>query len=248
MSPDDATPSPALRPVAGAGALLLAQGFGLLARVRRGKPIHPRGTVLGATLRRSGTRRRWGSTWLDEPGEDTGLVRFSRSVGLPPRVPDVLGLAVRFSDAAGTHDLLLATTGLGRATRFLLVPRLRPAESAYTCLLPYRAPVGPVVLAAVPEASSASHLRLRLLAAAPTGPWEPFGELEVALGEGGPGPGGMPGHDAPVAFDPVLHPLPGLVLPPFLGTLREGAYAGARRGRGEGALDVRAQVTPASER
>ena len=62
------------------------------ALLRHGKPLHPAGTVYDALLRRTGTARRWGSAWLDEMGEDRGLVRLSRAVGLPAAVPDILGL------------------------------------------------------------------------------------------------------------------------------------------------------------
>jgi hypothetical protein len=55
---------------------------------------------------------RWGVPWLDDPGTDVGIVRFSRAAGLPAPVPDVLGLALRLGAAGRQHDLLLATTGM----------------------------------------------------------------------------------------------------------------------------------------
>lgn len=222
---------PTLLPRAiGAG---LAPGFALAARVRRGKPLHPRGVVLDARVHRHGARQRWGSPFLDEPGTDPAIVRFSASVGLPAPLPDVLGLALRFADDAGTHDLLLATTGLGRIGRYLLIPRRDAAGSAYSCLMPYRAPDGTLVLiAAVPAGGRRQRPgdpRFTLLAATPRGPWHPFADLEVA-GWPGTEDGGDAG-DADVAFDPVRHPLPGLAVPPALAALREPSYAAARRGR-----------------
>jgi hypothetical protein len=48
-------------------------------------------------------------------------VRQSRAVGLPSPAPDIFGLAVRVPTEGGRHgDLLFATTGLGRITRFTL--------------------------------------------------------------------------------------------------------------------------------
>lgn len=203
----------------------MAPGSALVARWRRGKPLHPHGVVLDATVHRRGSRRAWGAPWLDEPGTDPALVRFSRAVGLPRPLPDVLGLALRFATDGGTHDLLLATTGLGRATRFVLVPRRRPDRAPYTSLVPYRSARCLVLLAAVPGAARPGGDRtFALHAAAPARPWEPFADLVVH---------GWPGeHDDPVAFDPVRHPLPGLAVPAAVAGLRGPAYAAARRGRG----------------
>ena len=48
-------------------------------------------------------------------------------------------------------DLLFATTGLGRLTRFTLTPARTSGSRPMTTLLPYRTPAGPVVLSAVLE-------------------------------------------------------------------------------------------------
>jgi len=205
-----------------AGAVLAAVS-GRVARLRGAKPVHPRGSVVRATLRRTGAARPWGSPWLDEPGEDAAVVRLSRSIGLPAPLPDVLGLALRTTGADGDHDLLLSTTGSGRLTRFLLAPRRSAAGARYGSVLPARSPRGLVVLAAVPVAGGGGA-RLRLLAATPTGKEEPFGELLLH--------GPLDGPDADLAFDPVLNPLPGLAVPAALAALRGPAYAAARRATG----------------
>ncbi len=203
-----------------AAGSVLGDVFGTLARLRHGKPLHPRGTVYDAVLRRTGSPEPWGAEWLDAPGEDHGLVRLSRSAGLPPPLPDVFGLAFTFSGQSGDrHDLLLATTGLRPGARFALLPRRRdPFAVPYGSLLPYRAPRGLVLLAAVPLTGA----RFRLLAAAPAGRWREFATLELT-GRTGPEP------DQPIRFDPVLHLPPGLSWPPALARLREPAYAAARR-------------------
>lgn len=236
----DAVPATRIGALPRLAGATLGAGFRVAATARGDKPLHPTGVVLAATVRRWGTTRRWDAAWLDEPGTDVGVVRLSRSLGLPQPLPDVLGLALGFDDAAGRHDLLLSTTGLGRAGRFALVPRRDPAAAAYTSLLPYRTPRGRVLLAAVPDrrVGEAAGLRFRLLAAAPTGPWTEFGVLGTA--------GLAEAADAQLAFDPVLHPLPGLVIPPALAVIRARAYAGARRARGEAlpAEAVAADPTP----
>jgi hypothetical protein len=211
--------------VSAAGGAVLGGVFGALARLRHGKPLHPHGTVYDAVLRRTGAPEPWGAEWLDAPGEDRALVRVSRAVGLPRPLPDVLGLALTFSGPAGDrHDLLLATTGLRPGARFVLLPRRDPFAVAYGSLLPYRAPRGLVLLAAVPVAGvgAGAGASFRLLAAAPAGRWRGFATLDLT-GPAGPAP------DRPVRFDPVRHVLPGLAWPPALARLREPAYAAARR-------------------
>lgn len=238
------------RVVASAAGGLLGAVSGSAARLRRGKPLHPRGTVLAGRLVRHGSARPWGAAWLDEPGEDAAVVRLSRAVGLPSGLPDVLGLALRVpgapvdergdgdgedgGDGGAVVDLLFATTGLGRLSRWALVPH-RDVAVPYGALLPLRAPRGLVLLAVAPagEAVGAGRLSWRLLAAAPLGEWEHVGDLDVDLA------GltredlrdGLRGDDAPVDFEPVLHTPPGLTVPPVLAALRHPAYASARRGR-----------------
>ncbi|MGW9307733.1 hypothetical protein ACWGRK_08990 [Saccharomonospora azurea] len=199
---------------------VLGDVFGTVAKLRHDKPLHPRGTVYDAVLRRSGAPEPWGAQWLDDPGEDRGLVRLSRSAGLPRPLPDVLGLAFTCSGPTGDrHDLLLATTGLRPGARFVLLPRRDPFSVPYGSLFPYRAPRGLVLLAAVPTARA----RFRLLAAAPLGRWRKFATLELTDRAGAE-------PDRPIRFDPVLHLLPGLSWPTALARIREPAYAAARGG------------------
>jgi hypothetical protein len=224
-----------LEPLSRLTGAVLGGLSGVAALARGDKPLHPRGQVLDAVVRRTGTSEQFGAVWLDEPGEDRGLGRLSRSVGLPAGLPDILGLALRFETAGGKrHDLLLATTGLTALTRFVLIPRRDPAVSPYTCLLPYVTDRGPVVLAATPlgagstgrgvdpDVGPAADLSFRLLAAPPLGTWRQFGTLDLTA---------RPDReiDPPLRFDPVLNPLPGLRWSPLLARLREPAYAAARR-------------------
>ncbi|TDD06392.1 hypothetical protein E1181_12955 [Saccharopolyspora terrae] len=207
---------------AGVGAVV-GVVFGAVARMRRGKPLHPHGTVYEAVLRRAGSPQPWAVEWLDEAGENHGLVRISRSMGLPKLLPDVFGLAFTFSGPSGDrHDLLLATTGLRPSLRFFLLPRREPFSGTYGSLLPYSAAGGLVLLAAVPLAPDGSVASFRLLAATPTGRWWPFGRLDLTGRAAATA-------DQPVRFDPTLHVLPGFAWPPAIEQLREPAYAAARR-------------------
>lgn len=211
-----------LSAVAAPAGSALAAFFSAVGWVRRDRPLHPDGVVVDAVLRRTGVRnRQWGTAWLDQPGEDHGQVRLSRAAGLPGVLPDVLGLAFTFrTDDGHRHDLLLATTGLDAVSRFLLTPARDPWKATYTCLLPYTAARGSVLLAAAPAQNRPRSFRM--LAAPRTGSWEPFGELALAAGR----------HEdqaTVLRFDPVVHPLPGLTWRPWLARLREPSYAAARR-------------------
>jgi hypothetical protein len=141
-------------------------------------------------------------------------------MGLPAGVPDVFGLAVRVPAADGRYgDLLLATTGLGRLTRYTLTPARSVRGRPLTTLLPYRTAAGPVLLSAVsPEESTWT-----LSWAVGSGPWHRFAQLTL-LAPVGTG-------DSEISFDPVRNVLPGLDHYGWVTRLREPSYAGARRSR-----------------
>lgn len=203
---------------ASVGGAALAGATRVVAAVRPAdKPLHPRGEVSGGRLRRTGGDQRTGVAWLDEPGDDDVLVRRSRAVGLPAPLPDIHGLAIRVPLQTGHADLLLASTGLGRVTRFTLTGGRSPDSRPMTTLLPYRSPTGPLLLAAVPRPNG-----FDLAWARPDGPWHGFGELVV--GEASTG-------DALVSFDPVRNPVPGLDTYDWVRRLREPAYGTARHSR-----------------
>lgn len=203
---------------------LLRGLFGLVGLVRpAAKPLHPAGSLHAATVNRTGLRDDLtGVAWIDEVGTTDATVRLSRATGLPAPLPDIHGLAVRMtrSSDGGDADILFATTGLGRVTRFVLAPSLAADRRAYTTLLPYRSPSGPLLLAAVPRRDSA---RFDLACATLGGAWRTFGDLHVHPDAGATGDR--------LSFDPVLNQLEGLAYYPWLTRLREGAYSAARWSR-----------------
>ncbi len=217
-------PARVLSTVAKGGGRLLSAATSAVAAVRpAAKPLHPRGTVLHGTLHRSGTAAR-PAAWCDEAGVDEVLVRRSRAVGLPPLLPDVHGLAVRVRTDDGPADLLFATTGFGRITRFTLTPAWTAHGRPMTTLLPYRSPHGPLLLGAV--ADPRADDRWALLCASPGGRWTPFGRLRL---HDPVGP--TVEDDADLSFDPVRHTAPGLENYAWVRRLREPAYLTARRSR-----------------
>ncbi|QCB93701.1 hypothetical protein [Cellulomonas shaoxiangyii] len=213
---------PAVRAARAAG-LALGALFGPLATLRRGRPLHPRGTVLRGTLRLGDDP--------DAPGGELryagpAVVRLSRSVGLPPGVPDVHGVAVRWEVDGRPQDLLLSGTGTGRLTRFVLAPRLTPWGGTLGSLMPFRTADGPVLLGAAPVAGARGdaggtdvRVDLVLLSARAGGPWHRVGRLVAEDVD--------PGAD--VRFDPVLHvPAPYRTYG-WAAALRLPSYAAARR-------------------
>ncbi len=211
---------------AGMGGAVLAALFAAFSRLRpAAKPLHSRGSVVDARIVRSGLAQPVGVPWLDEAGADDVLVRFSRGVGLPPRLPDVLGMAIRVGPGGRFADLLFSTTGRGRRSRFVLVPRRQYAPAFYGTLMPYRSPSGPVLLGASSR-PYADGVSVELFVAAPRGVWRRFGCFTAPLSP-------ADSQDRPVTFDPVLHYLPGLEPYEEVRRLREGAYAAARRARGD---------------
>ena len=162
-------------------------------------------------------------------------MRKSRAVGLPAPAPDIFGLAIRVPTGGGGHgDLLFASTGLGRLTRFTLTAAWMLYGRPLTTLLPYRTlAFGPVLLSAVFR----DERTVALAWAVRAGTWHPFAELSLdedpvdeagdrarrpGRGSGSPAGGSTPGYDgsesprtpprgAPVGPEPLratAHALP----------------------------------------
>lgn len=210
----------------------LGAAFATLAAVRRPHPVHPHGAVLHGEIRRSGSPIRTGIAWFDEAeaGSLPVIARASRSAGVPAPLPDVIGLAVRFDGPDGPVDLELASTGVGWPWRFALRAHRSPSRAHLHAILPYRAPTGPVLLAArtiapadlpphpdeLADRLAAEPWRLELLVARPRGAWRRFGELELRRS---PGP-----LDPLLRFDAGRRLLPGAREYEWAHRLRQPAY------------------------
>lgn len=176
--------------------------------------------MVAGTLRRFGSEDRTGAAWLDEAGDDRVLVRQSRAVGLPAPAPDIFGLAIRVPIVGGHGDLLFASTGLGRLTRFTLTPARSPHGRPMTTLLPYRTPAGAVLLSLTFHDES----KLALAWAVGSGAWHRFAELSLYRDP-------VDEADMPLSFDPARNILPGLETYDWVRRLREPAYTTARGAR-----------------
>lgn len=183
------------------GAILAGVGF-----VRRAKPVHPHGVTYRARLSVPGaTAAPAASTLLSTPGEHDALVRFSRSLGLPRPLPDLLGMSLRVIDAYGRdrhQDFLLVTCGHRPVLHHVFLPAGDVQQRPYSSALPYAAGERRFVVGAVADAGSPRPAGddefERLARAAATGRLT-FG-LAVAR---------VPGPFARVATVHVLDPLPG---------------------------------------
>ena len=137
----------------GLGALL-----GGVAGGRGGKAVHPIGVVYGARLVVDGSpdapQR---STLLSRPGEHRALVRFSRSIGVPRPVPDLLGFSLRVIDAYGParhQDVMMVTSVDLPVLHRLFVPATDVQQRVYSSSLPFRAGEGKFLIGVVPDATS----------------------------------------------------------------------------------------------
>jgi hypothetical protein len=213
---------------------LLAEVFSLLKRLRRPRPIHPRGVALEGTVRFLTGSAPTGVAFLDSPpsAEIAVSARVSRSLGVPSPFPDVIGLALRLATPAGAADILFASTGFGVPSRFWLAMQRSPSQARFTTLFPHRSPSGPVLLAArtidpedlpteLPDLAAAlerTTWRLRLYAATPAGLWHPFAVLELGRSSGSP-------LDTSDRYDPVSNPPPGSESYPWARRVREPSYS-----------------------
>ncbi|MFI7481343.1 hypothetical protein ACH9EU_02890 [Kocuria sp. M1R5S2] len=232
--------------------------FAVLKQFRPDRPIHTVGVGLEGVLTRTGTGAS-GISWIDESGQDTVRARFSRSAGFPHGWPDILGLALRCpapvaegtdgspsertDGAAGEHtgapvgdcaDILLATSGSGRLTRFVPTFHRRVPDGAFTSFMPYRGTNGPVLVAArsLPRAEplpsrpdlflasiAAEPWSLDLHWATPLGGWRRFGTVVM-----------RPGRpvDQTERFDPLRNVPVGATNYGWTHCLREPSYELAR--------------------
>ncbi|MEV0585040.1 hypothetical protein [Nonomuraea sp. NPDC050310] len=206
----------------------------LAGRVRSGRALHNRGVLLSATLVvAAAPGRPLGLEVFDRPGRTEVVVRLSKGTGLPGRLPDVLGLAVRLPDTGGRHvDLLLSTCG---AVAWLPWPRAGFTAGPYSSLASYRHRSGLFRLLAVPDHGLSVPADPALLE-----PALKRGPLVFRLY-------GVPGHEfarplatlevrdvlagPDVAFDPVVNSAPAMPPAGVLQRLRRAAYDGSRRAR-----------------
>jgi len=211
--------SAALRAPGAAVGAVLGAGFGLAARVRRNKPIHPAGSVGTAVLDVATPAPHLGVPLFAVAGRHDCLVRWSRSAGVPFPLPDVEGFALRVLDAGGGRpaDLLFASSGEGPVTRYTPLLRGPRSHGPLSTLLPVVGDMRALMFLVEPLDDGDPPVRWRLLVDDDRSDWRAVATLIATWGQ-----------DEAVRFDPVENQLPGTRQYPLVRALREPAYAMAR--------------------
>lgn len=119
-----------LERLAGGATSASAATFAALSSLRRKRFFHPDGDVYEGKATFIPT-----SIELPFSGVTPAEVRLSRGAGMPGSLPDVFGLAVRFSEYG--QDVLLATSGESTVTRHFLLPATGFFSLPYSSILPY---------------------------------------------------------------------------------------------------------------
>lgn len=180
----------------GVSRLLELTGAGVVraaSLVRGERVIHAKGTTLSGRLLVPGGAD-LGVPLLDEPGQHACLVRMSRSLGLPDRLPDILGVALRVCDAHGEgrhQDLLLDSTHSWPLARRLPLPMYDVLGTLFSSLTPYELGGRRWLLGLLPDPAApptrrlgelpgrADGTRLRLAVASAHGAWREVAVLEL---------------------------------------------------------------------
>jgi hypothetical protein len=201
---------------------VLAGVFGLVAVLRRRKPLHPDGRVAAARLVVEPDAPS-GCEVLDVQGDFDCVVRASYAMGTGPEGPDIEGFALRLLPGerlAGPADVLFASTGSGPLGRFVLQVRRPGHHGVQTTLLPVEAGGHPLLLRLLPRSRGPGWpADYDLEWTDGGGPWRRCARLTVDWDTG---------TDEPIRFDPVTNELPGTRQYPWVRWLREPAYLAAR--------------------
>jgi hypothetical protein len=120
---------------------LMAGIFGSLSALRGKRIFHPDGAAYRATLTMLPADRLDPLVGFAAETTSDAYVRFSRGVGLPEKIPDILGLAIKvplFAGAEIDQDLLMVTSGEGPVMQNLLLPAAGYFGHHFSSVLPYR--------------------------------------------------------------------------------------------------------------
>jgi hypothetical protein len=189
---------------------------------------------------------------LPVPSADV-IARFSKAVGTPGSLPDLIGLAIRVAPqqrSSTPWDILLVSAGSGVITRAVgLRPVTSWTEQTMTNLMPLRYRGDPWWLRArivseidgtglsldrIATQLEKGAIELALDQARGTADFTPLARLRLTAA--------LDSSQADFSFDPVINTAPGLTLfPGWLADLRVHAYRRSREGRSQEPLRVQSR-------
>jgi hypothetical protein len=147
-----------------ARAAVDAAGYGIggllagIAAARSGKAVHPHGVVHEARLVVDGSPAAPPcAELLHTPADHMAIMRFSRSLGLPRPLPDLLGISLRVIDAYGAdrhQDVLTVSSVDLPVLHHGFLPARDVQQRPYSSSLPYRAGDRTFLLGIVPDSTS----------------------------------------------------------------------------------------------
>lgn len=189
-----------MRSLADAAGPPLAAALAGVAKLRGGKAVHPHGVTYGAELSFNEASAAPAESELLSSGANLpAIVRFSRSIGLPRPLPDLLGMSIRVLDAYGTNrhqDFMLVTSVDAPFLHHIFVPARDVQQRPYSSSLPYRSgdrtflvgtcphpespkPSGGDEFDRLSRAASSGQLRFEFALAPLFGRFERIGELRI---------------------------------------------------------------------
>jgi hypothetical protein len=232
---------PAIDPNSGRSGSAAAVLFGSLSRLRGRRIAHPHGIGFEAELSIDAPPSQDDAAGvLSDRAARPAVVRFSRALGLPENVPDILGIAVRLPDCYGPgihQDLLTVTSWRAPLARHTLTPAPRGfLGHFFTTLVPYRVADRLLMVGfeATPRSRSPHRLgrfaerapgsSFELVTAGLANRWNRVGVLRIRgrIGEG---------EIDSIRFNP-WNTAPGLTPVGPLQKTRAEAYAGSQKGWG----------------
>lgn len=223
------------RVLGSAGGAVTGTVLAGVAAARRAKSVHPRGVVREAALViDGGPAAPVGSVLLSTPGRHRAIVRFSRSLGLPESLPDLLGMAIRVLGAYGPdrhQDLLLISSADAPILHHLFLPARDARQRPYSSALPYAAGGERFLIGAIP-----AHDGFALAVAPPAGRFAPVGRIEL-------GAALAPEANA-IRFDVTQHTGGGLEPAGLLNRMRRLAYPMSQWAWSRTATDARRLFQP----
>jgi hypothetical protein len=220
---------------------VLAAPFGLVARLRHARAVHPQGFLCTGTWTITTNLDATNGVSLLRAGARYDVIaRPSRGAGLPEAIGDFLAVAVRLVDAHGPgrpQDLLMNSSADVPLLHHLFLPAPHWYAQSYSTCLPYTTPNGSLLIGLLPPqdpppSPSLHDLRDRIsrgvvfgiAVAEPFGRWQRIGELRLDHV--------LDDADGDVDFEPVQNTGGNLApAPAWLQRLRSDAYGWSRRGR-----------------